>query len=84
MFYTTDAPGLSIDDFSKASNPPAPLNTAQSSHHAEVENSGGWIGFAILATLMAVGFAGLTFGSIKLAEGAILSQQGLVGPAVMR
>jgi hypothetical protein len=83
MFYTTDAPGLSLDDSSRAANLPAPLSAAKSSHHTEADN-GGWIGFAVLATLMAVGFAGLTFGSIKLAEGAILSQQGLVGPAIMR
>ncbi|BAU40342.1 hypothetical protein [Leptolyngbya sp. O-77] len=80
MFYTTDAPGLSID----ASPDPAPFSVAEkSSHPAEAEH-GGWIGFTVLAMLMAMGFAGLTFGSIKLAEGAILSQQSIFGPALMR
>ncbi|MFQ3619249.1 MAG: hypothetical protein SNJ57_14720 [Cyanobacteriota bacterium] len=80
MFYTTDAPGLSIDPLSERN--PFP-DTDKASHPAEAEQ-GGWAGFAVLAILMAIGFASLTFGSVKLAEGAILSQQGIVGPALAR
>lgn len=80
MFYTTGAPGLSID----ASPDPTPFPSIEKSSHPTEAEHGGWIGFAILAMLMALGFAGLTFGSIKLAEGAIISQQGIVGPALTR
>lgn len=83
MFYSTDAPGLTIAASSKAPDQIPFSGTEKSSHPAEAEH-GGWIGFAVLAMLMAMGFAGLTFGSIKLAEGAILSQQSIFGPALMR
>ncbi|WP_448602754.1 hypothetical protein [Thermoleptolyngbya sp.] len=80
MFYTTDGPGLSID--SSSDRNPFP-DSAKTSHPADAEQ-GGWAGFAVLVILMAAGFAGLTFGSVKLAEGAILSQQGIVGPVLAR
>ncbi|GAB4146033.1 MAG: hypothetical protein Fur0046_23820 [Cyanobacteria bacterium J069] len=84
MFYTTDASGFSIDpSLTNVPHSPAP-QPAQPSQPLDSETTGGWLGFAILATLLMASFGALAFGTVKLAEHVVLSQENAIEARLVR